>query len=1685
MSLSRPFFSRLLLALTVAMTMLVAPYRADAQSTRTISNTATLEWGPAGARTRVQSNQVDTSVSLTQQISVAPYAIGGADLPASLLATSCSVAGSSSNNGGSLANGSVNPLSALPIVQTRGVHAGGPLVLAVDRPGANQDNSRIETIEMVVTTPGGDEETLNFVETGANTGRFIAIVETLADGQPIRGDCKLTLGSSGSVVLGFADPGGATMLVQLPLDILADPFGIAFDSRDGTPVGGVRITLIDVATGQPAQVFGDDRVSTYPSSVITGQTVTDSGGTRYVFPPGDYRFPLVRPGTYRLLVEPVAPYSFPSTATAAQLALLQRPDGGPFTIAAGSYGGTITLADASAVRIDIPLDRPSTPLVVTKTASLAEAEVGDLVQYRVTVRNRDAFGTGSVSLVDHIPDQMRLRLGSVRLNGAKIADPTAAADRSLLFTLPSIGGGQTAILTYLLEVRPGARAGDALNRAQAIQQLGAPSNVADALVRIIHETISERMTIVGRVIDGSCDVDPRTRPGVAGVRVMIEDGSYAVTDRDGRYHFEGVRTGDHVVQLDTMTLPANRAPVDCARNVRSGGSAISRFVDGRGGALKRVDFNVVPAASRVLVDENHFTVPAPVSDQEAAGAQRDWLTGQGAGIDWLFPTIDHNPRAPVVRVAIKHLPGQSVRLFADGKPVDPIGFEGERKNDIVAVSLWRGIPIEGARTNLRAEVVDAGGKVVATLERPVVFSNTAVHAELLRDRSHLSADGVARPILALRLTDSAGRPVHHGLAGEFALPSPYLAAIEADAQQARQLSGLERAAPTWHVTGDDGIALVELEPTTASGTVVLRFAFHDDKRVREQRIEAWLDPGTRPWTVVGLAEGTVGFNRLNKKLESLGPNTDKLLTDGRLALYAKGRVKGRWLMTLAFDSDRKRADSRFGGTIDPSAYYTVYADRSEQRYDASSLRKLYLKLERPQFYALFGDYDTGIDEPELARYVRSFNGGKTEFRNDRASVMAFVADAPTTHRRDEIQGNGLTGPYVLGGRRLLANSERITIETRDRLRSNVIVDSRLLTRNIDYDIDYAAGTLRFREPILSRSSALDPQFIVADYEVDGIGASKLNVGGRVALRTRDQKLQVGATVIHDADDAGRTDLGGVDVRYRPNAATEIRAEIAASRSTKSGQAGHSSGLAWQVEAEHHAGKIDLLAYAQQRDAAFGVGQFNSVEAGSRKVGIDGRISLTERLKFNGSAWHEDFLGSSARRDAAKAGLEYRTNAGSLRAGLTTATDHLADGTSASSTLLSLGATKRLLGNRLELDAQSDLALANTDSVDFPTRYRLSARYSLNHSVALIGSYDITDGKSVRSRTARLGFDLTPWAGAKIALSANRQDIAEYGPRSFAAFGLAQSWVVNKHLTLDASVDGNRTLGRINPSKVLNPLQPVASGGFLSGDGTLTEDFVAVTAGATWRADRWTITGRGEFRDGDKDNRYGLTLGALRQIGEGKAIGGALNWFTARTAGGAETRTLNAQIAWAHRPSDSNLSLFDKLEVRDDRVTGAIAGVTSVLDVGLNVTGNAHSLRAVNSLSANWSPRSGDGEWLDRTEIALFWGTRYVADRYGDDDVKGWSNLVGGDIRFDLGRHVELGGAGSVRVGLGARGIAYSGGPQLSLSPIVNSWLTLGYNVVGFHDRDFSTDRYTRSGPYVTMRLKFDQLSLAGFGLGRR
>jgi uncharacterized repeat protein (TIGR01451 family) len=1670
---------------------------------QTISNIASLQWDAGSSRVGRQSNRVDIQVDRSVQLppaTLSTFQLTNAPGGQSLAVGPTQCHGSSGINpvtlGGVFEGTSLSPASVRPSSQIR---AGEPLIISLSSPGDNLSATAIDTISVNLETPGsaGDREALTLSESGANTGVFVGMIRTAAiPPTPIRGDCVLSVHPGEALLLSGLRSSDNSAIATAPVDVLIDPFGIVFDSGDGAPIAGAVVTLIDVGTGQPAQVFGDDGLSSFPSTVTTGSTVTDSGGNRYVFPPGDYRFPFVRAGNYRLVVQPPAPYSTPSLSSPAALAGLLRPDGIPYTIVDGSYGRVFTLNSPSPVRIDIPADKPGGALIIRKSASSAVAVPGDAVQYRVVVQNSDpARTTGLITVEDIFPREMRLRKNTVRYNGIITSYTVTPDGRNLSVPLPALGGGASGVLTYILEVRPDARPGQSLNRAKAFDNRGAKSAIADAVVRIARDAISERMTIIGRITDGGCTVDPSAANGIPNVRVMLEDGSYAVTDVEGRYHFEGVLPGLHVVQMDASTLPSDQVPVDCLENARSGGSAISRFVDGRGGALIRVDFRSVTGKNASRLGGEVVRRTAAASDAEAAGANIDWFTGQTPGIGWLFPGTDHNPRTKAVRVTIKHWPEQIVILLANGKVVEPLTFEGTRKNGdgSIAVSLWRAVPIGDGDTIFTAEVRDPNGTLVQTLTHKLHYANSALRAEFIREKSILVADGVTRPVIAVRMLDRDNMPVHHGLVGDFSVPAPYFPAVEADAQAAKQLAGLERGKPVWRVEGDDGIAYIELEPTTASGNLSLTLPFRDRDTARSQRIETWLTPGKRPWTIVGFAAGTVGFNKLDARLEKLGENGEHWYSDARIALYAKGRVKGKWLMTLAYDSDKQADDTRFAGTIDPTAYYTIYADRSERRYDAASVRKLYLKLERPQFYALFGDYETGINEPVLTRYQRAFNGVKAEFGNEQVRATAFAADTPYRHRREEIQGNGLSGPYALGARDIFPNSERVVIEVRDRLRSNRIIESRALIRNIDYDIDYLGGTLRFREPILSRSSSLDPQFIVVDYEVDGVAQRVLNAGGRAAWTNKAKTLAVAATAIHDEDDRAKTNVGGVDIRYTPSANTEVRAEIAISDtkplagSTTTATGG--SATAWLVEAEHHGSKYDVLAYAREQEAGYGIGQTNNAENGTRKYGVDGRVRLNTALSIVGNVWQEDALGSDARRQAGRALAEYRAKALDLRAGLTIATDRLADGKTGSSTIAQFGATKRLFEGKLELDAQTEIPLGGKDeSVDFPARHKLSARVAITPNVALIGAYEIAKGENIDARTARIGFDVKPWTGGRVLASANQQNSNEYGPRSFAAYGLSQSLPINEKLSVDFSLDGNKTLGGIDRSKVLNEAQPVSSGGFLGSDGTITEDFTAVTAGANWRGKIWAAAARAEYRNGEKDNRYGFTLAALRQIGEGRAFGGAVSWFRAKQVGGTSTETANLALSWANRPDDSRFALLDKFELRFDKVKGAVFGQSGPIGgAPLTVSGDVQSKRIINSFSLNWSPvqKAEDGRYLGRSEISAFWGARYVFDKFDADTLKGLSNVFGADIRFDLGKTLDLGFSGTLRQNPGGRAMAYSGGPTIGISPIKNSYISLGYNVVGFADRDFEDARYTRSGPFVTLRLKFDQSTLAGMGLGRR
>ena len=1672
-----------------ALTAVAATFGDAPAAARTIENIAYARWTEAGVAAQVQSNQVAVTLA-SPAIRLETYRLApDSETSLPIIPSRCLIAPES-------VPAEAQTFRIEPASQFR---AGEVIVFALDAPKSNRDPGAVDSIRITVSSPKAQVE-LIVHESAPDSGRFAGTIGTRrTTATQASRECLLAVAAGDKVTITANDAVEGGVAVTRDTTIVADPFGMVFDSETGAPVSGARITLRDAATGAPAQVFAADGVTPWPATIISGSPITDLAGNIYPMDPGRFWFPFAALGRYRLEIEPPPDFTAPSAVPAAALAMLPRPQGGLFAISEASFGGAFDLASSIPMEVDIPVDRSGAATALAFTASRQRAQPGDAVVYALTVSNPQSQERRAITVSIDLPRGLRLRRETIRIDGA--APPpgsvTVTPDgRLLVVALDRIAGAGSVRITYAATIRADAAPGQLVSAATTRDMLRR-SIRADAAVLIERETITGRMTIIGRAVLGNCE-DAGTAAGVAGIRVMLEDGSFAVTDADGRYRFEGVVPGSHVVQVVRGTLPLGTQLTDCAHSTRSAGNAGSRFVIGQGGSLARADFHIMPLVTESTVgiavaDDLAFddgvtltaaapavsgaprgAIPVTASAASLAVPDVDWLA-LGDGPDgWLAPEVDHNPRVPAVKVAFRHRAGQTVSLFVDGKPVEKAAFDGTVKDPggNYAVSLWRGIPLLAERTVLAAEIVNSLGGVNARLEREVFFTSQPARAELVADQSLLVADGVTRPVVLVRITDRNGRPVRSGVAGTFTLSAPFESAAQIEQQQLRQLSGIGEASARWVIDGDDGLARIELAPTMVSGQLRMAFDFSDGSIRRRQEIEALVVPGDVEWTIVGLGEASLGARSIADNMERGDNFESDLGRNARVALYAKGRVLGKYLLTLAYDSAKQREDQPLLGAIDPAAYYTVFADASQRRFDAASRENLYVRIESAAFFALYGDFQTGFDQTTLGRYQRTATGVRGAAQLGDVRAEAFGARIGSTFRRDEFQGNGLSGPYALGSRDILFNSERVTIEVRDRFRSEVIVASRSLTRFIDYNIDILSGTITFSEPILSRDADLNPQIVIIEYESGQAAGGAINAGVRAEWTQDNGTVRIGATAITDAGPAGvqpaRTNIAVADTRVRLAEASELRGEIGVSNTDGS------TAEAWLVEMQHQTGKLDVVAYARSIQADYGIGQQSIAEAGRRKLGVDTRYRFGDRVSATATLLQDESLADATQRRGGEIELAWRSPNTDAQVGLAHFDDRLANGNRGTSTLLQAAGAQRFFDNSLEVSADSSLALGTAGSVDLPARHQLGLRYAIASDVRVTGTYEIASGAAIEARTFRAGLEVTPWQGGRITSNLGQVSENTAKGRPLAGFGLAQTIAVSPSITLGATLDGNRVLGEAPPTEsVINPAQPVANGGPLGVDRTLFENFTAVTFNGAWRSGPWTANGRAEYRDGQFADRTGASLAVIRQIGAGRAVGGNFVWTRGTAPGGAASEVIDAGLTMAHRADGSEFALLGRIEYRSDAVMGAVAGELGPAGrTALMVTGDALSQRLVGSVSASWSPRSAGGAG-QLTEIGLFLGTRYSFDRVESFDLAGFTALAGLDLRIGLNERIDVGSSASIRANVTDGSYSYAVGPQATFAVAEGTLLSFGYNVVGFRDPDFSIDRQHDQGLFAAIRFKFD------------
>jgi uncharacterized repeat protein (TIGR01451 family) len=1557
----------------------------------------------------------------------------------------------------------------IPLLPAELYNTGETMFVRVIDLGQNGDSAVVETITVTVVSSNGDQITLRLYESGPDTGHFWAYVPTTSNQTPIN-DAELTTEQGAELTATYIDLFDAT---EISIDTaFVDPNCRVFNGLTGELVTGAVVTLIDNTTGQPAQVFGVDGFSSFPAEYLSGSTVTDESGLTYELRPGEFRFPIVPPGDYVIEVQPPEGLSFASVLAPEDFIGLENA---PFTVDTASYGQSFTQLTTGPLHFDIPLDAES-DLIITKTAAQTSGDVGDYISYSVQIENAGQAGV-PVTLRDTLPHGFRYVSGSTQLGGQSFADPTAGSSgQELLFELGPLAVTQNYNLTYVLEIGANVEPGESVNTIVAINgDQEDISNISRAAIAIREDLFRTNSTLLGRISEQSCDGEEEWSRditqgiGVEGVRLYMETGAYAVSDQDGLYHFEGVTPGTHVVQLDEETLPAGYEPMVCEESTRYAENSTSKFIEIQGGGLWRANFYLKKTHEVIEEEvEVEFNDLTDYKNYDSA-----WLDQQTPAGEWVYPSPDRTPSIPSSNVGIKHAAGQNVSLSINGKPVPQGNYAGRDASASAGALLtrWRGVDLQEGGNKFVAIITDDGGNVVSTIEQEIHYVKNISRAIALPDQSILVADGRTEPELAIRLEDEAGRPVHAGRIATIDIPAPYRlfnqSRLESDHELVTPLSG--RASIT---AGADGIARIRLEPTLQTGKVTIIVTLDDGRKVT---MFMYLEPEKRDWILVGLAEGSAAYNSLKNKTAALAAGSaEDLVTDGRVAFFAKGMVKGDWLMTLAVDTEKRRGDrdGDFHSQIDPNAYYTLYGDRSNNQFEAISRYPVYLKLEKKSFYAMFGDFNTNITEGKLTHYSRYLSGVKAEYLGETFQALGFAAETNQGFAKDELPANGTSGPYQLSNSPILANSETITIETRDRVRADRILESRRLIRHLDYTLDNVSGEIIFKLPVDVSDSGFNPNVIVVDYETVDDSERNVTYGGRVQKQLMDGRVQIGSTFVHEGGDnavaGGNSDIIGAEVIAQIAEGTEIRAEYALTRHSGGAPGAISeTSNAYLAEIVHTSKKFSADAYVRQEEGGFGLNQRGSNTAETRRFGANVAYKLDEiddkdsgkrgERNVRASLFREDNLGTGDKRRLAEVTLNHDSEKYGVSAGVRQVKDNLVTGPDTESLLALISARYNAPKHGAVFEVSHEQSLGSNNEVDdFPTRTRLSVDKTITSKARVRVSHDILHGDDTRGNNTAIGVTYAPWQGTEIN-GGTDMITSDSGRRIGATVGVDQQIQLDEKWSASVGVSNRQILSGTGAIKQVAPDAAVSS---FENDETST----AVYAGLGYKNKKISASARLEAREASTSSTYTATVGAAREVSEELSYAGAFRAThkedTPIVTNGAATITndsdrFDGRLGLAWRPRDEGLILLNRFDVGyQDTVSG---GTT---------------LKVVNNLAAN-------AQITDRWQIAANHGIKYVETRLGDVNYSGTSHLLGGETRYDVTEHIDLGLNGSVIYSGSSDTMNYAYGPSIGVSPIDNVWISLGYNVTGFKDDDFSAAEYSQKGAYLKFRLKFDQNAARG------
>lgn len=276
-------------------------------------------------------------------------------------------------------------------------------------------------------------------------------------------------------------------------------------------------------------------------------------------------------------------------------------------------GEIVLVRDAERVGLNLAVLDLSTNICdaeeisITKTGDRSSAEPGDIVIYRLALRNLASVPLTNFQVSDTLPQGFHLEADSVRAEvaGALVTLETTQNNRLVNFTATNITvlPGEVLNLIYAAQVTPDALRGSGENSAivnaqRTDNKIGVKDGPAIHSLRLEPGIIQDSGTLIGRVfVDKNFDGEQQSgEPGVPNAVIYLEDGNRIITDAEGLFSVTNLLPGYHTGILDFTSTPEYRL----APNLRfSQANSKSRLVNLEPGGIVRMNFGVTPTAEGI------------------------------------------------------------------------------------------------------------------------------------------------------------------------------------------------------------------------------------------------------------------------------------------------------------------------------------------------------------------------------------------------------------------------------------------------------------------------------------------------------------------------------------------------------------------------------------------------------------------------------------------------------------------------------------------------------------------------------------------------------------------------------------------------------------------------------------------------------------------------------------------------------------------------------------------------------------------------------------------------------------------------------------------------------------------------------------------------------------------------------